>query len=461
MATSRILPAASNPYSQGATIFDSTPYTQFVLNKQAREEANRNAFIKGFQDIASNVNGAGLDNNDVQDLYNKKAAWQQYVMGHQKEYQNPSLDNGKTYAEANRLYNDAAQHIALGKQKMANIAEAQKILGDPTKSDLLNESFHQKLENARKPISTMGKQGGYQPIDYSDIYNPKPFDENKYRQTLTPLTKDEVTYGTPQKTNQEFYYQTPKITTPKYELKTVENHAENEYNQNPNYRRMIGNIAKSPDRYQEYNDIYKKAYGKNLDIEHPEQLAIAHTLSLLPQVKNELGKPEINAKEYGDYTRKMGEQNKIFNINLNKNGQGQQQQEGNLFDNIGGGTPISIGKDKSMKDGIITLTKDNSPYNGEVYIPKEFIPSNIYSALKSSGADENVLLGNKGFTATIKNGRIEGLKDKYLGYIDRQSMANAQLKYNTEPTKGTQMQFGQKSVSSPKSNTTPTKKKPY
>lgn len=323
MATSRILPATSNPYSQGAVILDSSPYTQFVLNKQAREEANRNAFIKGFQDISSNINAAGLDNNDAQDLYSKKAAWQQYVMGHQKEYQNPSLDNGRTYAEANRLYNDAAQHIQASKLKMANIAEAKKILDDPEKANLLNESFHQKLENARKPISTAGKQGGYEPIDYSSIYNPKPFDETKFRTSLTPFISKETQYSKPVKTEEPFVEQVPETIVHSFKQPDqVRQHAENEYANNPSFRftidKMVKKAESDPIEYQRLNDLYKNVTKTNMDVHHPEQIATAYALSLLPSNEVNSGKRQINQIEWEKEKNRRNFGQSIIKIETNK-----------------------------------------------------------------------------------------------------------------------------------------------
>lgn len=355
MATSRVLPTTSNPYGGGAVIFDSSPATQYFINKKAREEANKNAFIKGFQDIGNNINAAGLDNNDVQDLYNKKAAWQQYVMGHQKEYQNPSLDNGKTYAEANRLYNDAAQHISAAKKKVENLKEFEKISLDPNKRDLLNESYHQKLEDARLPILSPK----YKPIDFTDIYNPKPFDEAKYRASITPLIKDEVTYGVPEKTNQQFYYQTPKITTPKYDLGQIERHAENAYTQNPTYARLINKIDPESEQFKQLNDIYKKSYGRQLDIKHPEQLAIAHTLSLLPQTKKELGEPKINTVDWEQEKNKRNFGQSIIKIEANQ-GQGKTMQElgirdvfGEVNDAVGAGKAKPLNELSSTAQGVI------------------------------------------------------------------------------------------------------------
>jgi len=300
MATSRVLPITSNPYGGGAVIFDSSPATQYFINKKAREEANKNAFIKGFQDIGSNINAAGLDNNDVQDLYNKKAAWQQYVMGHQKEYQNPSLDNGRTYAEANRLYNDAAQHISAAKKKVENLKEAEKISLDPNKKDLLNESYYKKIEKARLPIS----DPNYRPIDFTDIYNPKPFDEAKYRTELNPYIKYSPKEGNTV-TDKDFNTKTEVFEIPEYDKLQIFKIAENKYAQTPSYQREIKRLSNDPEMYKKYNQIFKDNFGQDLNITHPEEMAVAHTLSLMPQQRLKEVKSGFDRKGYFDYTNKI------------------------------------------------------------------------------------------------------------------------------------------------------------
>ena len=352
MATSRVLPTTSNPYGGGAVIFDSSPATQYFINKKAREEANKNAFIKGFQDIGNNINAAGLDNNDVQDLYNKKAAWQQYVMGHQKEYQNPSLDNGKTYAEANRLYNDAAQHISAAKKKVENLKEFEKISLDPNKRDLLNESYHQKLEDARLPILSPK----YKPIDFTDIYNPKPFDEAKYRTELNPYIKYSPKEGKTI-TDKDFNTKTEVFEIPEYDKLQIFKIAENKYAQTPSYQREIKRITNDPESYKKYNQIFKDNFGQDLNITHPEEMAVAHTLSLMPQQRLKEVKSGFDRKGYFDYTNKITSAQKAARAETVS---GKTMQElgirdvfGEVNDAVGAGKAKPLNELSSTAQGVI------------------------------------------------------------------------------------------------------------
>lgn len=319
MATSRIFQPSNNPYASGAVAFDSSPVTQFFLNKQAREEANQNAFYKAFSDVGNNINAAGLHINDVSPLYEKKAAWQQYVMAHNKEYMNPSLDQGKVYGEANKLYNDAMGHISAAKGKVKNLADFSAILKDPEKAKLLNESYHDKYENAVRPVN----DPLYEPLDAQGIYNEKPFDAVKYRMALTPFVKEapgETSFeNIPDKDPKNKEYLRKPITKmiQNYDKSQIAQIAENQYANDPTYRNFINKIN-TVEEYNNFNKVYKEAFGKDVDIKHTEEIAIAHTLSLLPKGYLKEGKPELDnvAWEKDKNARNFG-QSKV-KIALNK-----------------------------------------------------------------------------------------------------------------------------------------------
>ncbi len=136
------------------------------------------------------------------------------------------------------------------------------------------------------------------------------------------------------------------------------------------------------------------------------------------------------------------------------------QPQGNLLDTFGTVQSMSAGKGVKLKSGVFS-DKDGNPYTGTVDFDRKDVPSAIYGALKAAGMDAKHLDNSKKFTAIIKDGRIQALKDDKLGLIDRQMIENAQLKYNTEPQKGRQMQFGSGSSSNTTPAVKPTKGKPY
>jgi hypothetical protein len=273
-------------------------------------------------------------------------------MGHQKEYQNPSLDNGKTYAEANRLYNDAAQHISGAKKKVENLKEFEKISLDPNKRDLLNESYHEKLEKARLPIS----DPNYRPIDFNDIYNPKPFDEAKYRTELNPYIKYSPKEGKTI-TDKDFNTKTEVFEIPEYDKLQIFKIAENKYAQTPSYQREIKRITNDPESYKKYNQIFKDNFGQDLNITHPEEMAVAHTLSLMPQQRLKEVKSGFDRKGYFDYTNKITSAQKAARAETVS---GKTMQElgirdvfGEVNDAVGAGKAKPLNELSSTAQGVI------------------------------------------------------------------------------------------------------------
>jgi hypothetical protein len=101
--------------------------------------------------------------------------------------------------------------------------------------------------------------------------------------------------------------------------------------------------------------------------------------------------------------------------------------------------------DQELKSGskIINGTYidvNGNPLSGIVNLPKEKLPAELFSIIKAP-------LNVKSFDIEFVNGKPEKFINKNFGTITRQGMENYQLKYNTEPGKGRQPQFGKKSKS--------------
>jgi hypothetical protein len=103
----------------------------------------------------------------------------------------------------------------------------------------------------------------------------------------------------------------------------------------------------------------------------------------------------------------------------------------NLFDAIPDVTTVSGG---SIKDGR-AFDKNGNAYSGKMIIQKQNLPSEIFSAIGPLSK------GVKEFEVTFENGTPVRFVNPKTGVIDRRGMYNYQLKYNTEPRKGEQLEF--------------------
>jgi hypothetical protein len=96
--------------------------------------------------------------------------------------------------------------------------------------------------------------------------------------------------------------------------------------------------------------------------------------------------------------------------------------------------------------------KNGELFNGTVTIPRSKMPTQLYSVLKAGGVDDDFLMANKGFTANVKDGKIQALSEDRIGVISRGFLRNAQLKLDTEPQKGKKLSFGSAKKQEQKSN---------
>lgn len=136
-------------------------------------------------------------------------------------------------------------------------------------------------------------------------------------------------------------------------------------------------------------------------------------------------------------------------INIGNTG---AKMEGNEFDRI------DVSKIKGT-DGSVTLPKflgGQSVGGGEIKykLKAEDLPGGTSAILKAAGLDvSDATEFEVGFD---EQGRVDWISPDGGKKIYRNDMENAQLKYNTEPAKGQQLQYGKKPVTRPQ--TTPTKK---
>lgn len=297
MATSRVIQPTSNPYGGGAVIFDSSPYVQYALNQHAKEQAKQESLDNYFRTIDSKINPAGMRTQEVAPLLQQQNNDRLFYLKNRDAIIDPTKDNGKSYNEYLQRNQAKMAFIEQSKQAAEKYKPIAAVLADPTKRSLVPDEFFS--ENGALHLHDLPiNDPRHQDIDVASLnFNPKPFDDAKYRTSLTPYVK-EVPAQTTLENNPD--YATSFLRTPKtqmvqqFDKNQIAQRAEDEYKQNPSYRKLINDIGANPTQYAIHNDIYKQAFGKDLDIQHPEQIAIAHTLSMLPKNYTKEGTPQID-----------------------------------------------------------------------------------------------------------------------------------------------------------------------
>lgn len=278
----------SNLFSGGAVALNTSPFTNYYLQTQARDQARNDAIIKFVGDYSNRLTPTGVASEDIDDFMKAKNDWQDFVMQNKSGMANPSSDNGKSYIEAQKRFNNAMAIAQKSKEKSQNILQLKTVLADPTKASLLTDGTLDAIHKASLPVMK-----GYEPIDYTDVkFNPKPWDaaqESKLVNTLQHFKGNEAFshYEPAENGMQVAHY---KSELPKEQLMGIRQMATNEYHNNPGFKAMIDSRTDvhSTD-YPQLNEAFKSNFGT--DVHQPEDMATAYMLNLNPNKMSRVGTP--------------------------------------------------------------------------------------------------------------------------------------------------------------------------
>lgn len=415
-----------NPYQRGQVIDISSKPTQLAIQLEQKEQAKNEALDKYFMDYDKNINPAGMRNVDIDDLLKMQTSIKQFYFKNKETIKKPELDGGKTYSQFMNFNKEMLSHVNQSKQESANAKVLQQALMQAkNKGQVVDDDVYNAIALSQRPL----KQG-YVPFDISKFNAYTPHSHINYLKELKNISR------VPGKFN--------KKTEGAYDIFTYDEIPDlNEAAQLSNnklqgdfgYRKYVSQLAQDPEGLVELGKIYKERTKKEFNPQSIEDVSLAYTLSNLPITQS---KPTRSENPYVKSSLIAGR----------KTATASQEQEpiGNILDKVGSIQPIELKSGNKIYNGIVSDNKGNA-YNGEVYLEKNTLPTDLYAVLSKSGIDEKTLKRNKGFSVIVENGRIKALKSPELGYIDRQAVENAQLSFNKEPKSGQQMRFGTQSVS--------------
>lgn len=290
----------SNPYGGGAVVLDSTPYTQYFLNQKAKEQAKEEALDNYFKTLDTKINPAGMRTQEIPILLQQQNADREFYLQNKDRIKNPAKDNGQAYNEFMSRQQAKLAFVENSKKKADIYKQLVPIFADPNKRALMADEAISALQAHDLPIT----DPRHKEFDIASLnYNPKPFDVLSYQKKIPVKEVAGETIFENMPDYKTSFLRTPKTKiTQKFDKDQIAKIAESQYTQDPAYRKLVNDIGNNPTQYQIHNDIYKKFFGKNLDIQHPEQIAVAHTLSLLPKDYEKMGKPEIDKVAYDTFT---------------------------------------------------------------------------------------------------------------------------------------------------------------
>jgi hypothetical protein len=426
--------STNNPaglYSQNQGIFNSRPYMLHEQQVQAQKAARDEALNKYYQDLPNRINGAGLDQGDIQGLDNRRNELNKYWVENAAQIKKGNTPEAYNYK---KIVSDTFGYVEKGKDKIKNLDAFNKLRNSKDFSHLnKNKEAIEKLRLGTLPMddpmySFLDARGMAIPLkDFDNAAYIKKFDRIK------PSPKEpryEAIQGDKFKrleiTDKEF-------TADKlFAIHTV---AVKELDDNPSFEKHIKEkIVGDPS----FAQVFEKHYGHKPETDG--DFATAYTLSqmdLTPTQKPVTNTQAIQTAQNIESDRRAArnQQYSLEKINANiKNG--TNEPTGNSFDETNADFPKT---GASIRNGVVR-NKDGSLYSGnKLVITKEYLPSSVISSLKSSGYNINLI---DNMELNVEGGVIKSMRSSYTGEIGRGNMENYQRKYDTEPLKGTRHKFG-------------------
>lgn len=416
-----------NPYRGGNVAIDFTSKpTQLAIGLMQKQQAQAEATEKYFKDYEKSLNTAGLGRGEVDMFAKKLKEVQNFALKNKQAINNPSKYGYDAQSTLMAGFKDLQSFIEEGKKATAERKALNDFHNQAIKSGKhVSDDYLTIYENAMKPVGA-----GYISPDYSKIsvYDPHDditFVDKTWRGIDLPgkiEPEEQIINGKPTGRVKEVKVEsiTPEVA------KTYAQKAIGYYRSNLGTQEQYNTLAQDKDFVSQLNPTYKKYFG--IDIKTPEDLVVAYGLASKQPKREDKTGYDFSKEWYFKESQKRSDYRAA--LARAANNKGTSGGQGNLFDAI---PDVAITGGAYIKNGT-AFDKNGNPYNGKVTLEKEYLPSELFSVL---GAPRGV----KEFAITFENGTPVKFVNEKTGVITRQSMQNYQLKYDTEPIKGEQLDF--------------------
>lgn len=423
-----------NPYRGGNVAIDFTSKpTQLAIGLIQKQRAQAEATDKYFKDWEKSINPAGLSKAELDIFAKKLKEVQEYGIKNKQAITNPSKYGYDAQSTLMAGFKDLQGYIEQGKQATAERKAFKDYVNQAIKSGKrVSDNYLDVLNKAMLPVGA-----GYTPPDMTqvNIYDPHDdlvFSDKTWKGIDLPgkiEVEEQVLNGKPTGRVKEVKVEsiTPEVAN------TYAQRARSYYRSNLGTQEQYNELAKDRDFVNQMNPVYKKYFGT--DIKTPEDLTVAYGLATKQPKREDKTGYDFTKEWY--FTEGQRRQDRRSALNRNAINKGSGGEGPNLFDTIPDATTVS--GNTYIRNGQ-AFDKNGNPYSGKMVIKKENLPAEIFSVIPLA---KNV----SSFDVTFENGTPVKFVNKKTGVIDRRGMYNYQLKYNTEPRKGEQLDYGTKPVS--------------
>ncbi len=247
-------------YSGGQGIFNSTPFTQFVLKQDAIKKAKDDAIDKYYNNLPNTINEQGVRDQEIPLIHDKKDEIQQYYQQNRdaiKKGNTPEAFNlGKKFREAQGIIQES-------KNRAATATKLSQLRGNPKYNYLFEEpdAIH-SIMNHELPV---GKEGS-QAINYDQFtIPPEPLDEGKYAKTrLNTLSHTDNIQDAPNPADKLTLIRTNKPMLNDEGKQQLKDIAVHDYNFDPKVKRQVDKYLQDPQHLIGLNAMHQQVFGKPL-----------------------------------------------------------------------------------------------------------------------------------------------------------------------------------------------------
>lgn len=421
-----------NPFAVGASVFDSTPYTNYFLRQEAEAKARNEALNKYFQDLDATISPTGMDvENDFPALEVMKDNCRKHYLQN-KELINTKRDGGRAYVENMRMFGDMKSYIEQSKQKVGQIKEYEKFrIANP--ESIIDDEFIQNIDRARQPIRKVVADGlgnrhvmdnhDWKQIDFTEFQPVKPLtleqlqkEAKSYSQGLKPGIDIKSFKKSERDPNKDIITRITALT-PK-QLAIVGSVAGSRYDSNKALRVTVKSYNPSEEEFLMLNNAFEGVMGRSISPESRRDLYIAKSIfDNMGETVDE--REEINLGRQ-EATRAANER-RVASIKAAGANQ-EPASQGNEFDGIKDfdeGGLVSSG-------GFITRKSNGTPFTGTLNVPVNKIPPTINSAIISLDKDDQLQVLDGRAELEVVDGVVVAAKTKKGFRFKRDNQALAQ-----------------------------------
>lgn len=416
-----------NPYQKGVALDFSSKPINLGIQLEQREAAKREAVDKYFKDYEKSLNPAGMRTIDQDAFLKKLAETKQYYLKNRDQILNPAKYGAEAQSQLMSGYKDILSTIDKSKQRAADDRVLAPLVIDANKNNrTIPSGVLDALERNKLSIADPNHID-FDPLSFDAYDKHDPF---KYQQGIYSRIKPSESIPQPifDKQNNTVVYKTINDISNK-SFGEIQNVVASELQKD---RGLIDNakeIAKDPNKLYQLAQVYKDFSGKQMNQNSLLDVATAYTIALKPEAQVKYTNPTTTEDFKLENNKKLARYRK----DLGLDGAPNVGNQGNELDNI---EDVEFKSGGGIKNGI-ALDASGNAYSGNVAIPKDNVSGLLFDLIKEKPRD---------LVVTYKDGVAVKIVHPKGGAFSRDAINNYQLKWNTEPKKGAQPQFGKKQI---------------